>query len=75
MKQGISNARRRVLAVGSVSVQADQKIGTTFTGNSQNPQGSVLPDTSVSVTNLGFSTLSAGEENPSCVNPTQSQIF
>ena len=75
MKQGISKVRPRVLAVGSVSMQVEQKIGKTFTGNVQNSQGSLLPDASVSVTNLGFSTLSAGEENPSCVNPTQSQIF
>jgi hypothetical protein len=75
LNQGISNVRRRVLPVGSVSVRADKKIGTTFIGNVQNSQGSVLADASVSVTNLGFSMLSGGEENPSCVNPTQSQIF
>ena len=46
-----SIARRRVLLVGSVSVQAEQKIRATFTGNGQNPQGNVIPDASGSVTN------------------------
>lgn len=74
MKQGISNVRPRVLAVGSVSMQAEEKIGATLTGNVQNPQGSPLPDASVSVANLGFSIFLAGEETPPCIPiATQSQ--
>lgn len=76
MKQASSIAARRVLLVGSVSVQAQQKIRATLTGIVQNSQGNVIPDASGSVTSGRVSRHTAADEVPTCITiPTQSQIF